>query len=350
MKLPSLSNRTGSGTDPPRRATGHDDLTTASRSPLRALGPQLRPIGVHLSLWSSRVPRMHDDQLDVTSDLVHRLIAEQFPRWAALPVEEVTSTGTVNAIFRIGTSLVARLPLTPHWHDLDFERWWLDFLRPRLPVTIPEVVEVGTPSDDYPFPWAVFTWIEGEPWRVELLDDPSREADHLARIVHALRDVEPPSTPFPPAPVGHLAHYDDNFRQALEQNRAYIDAEAALGVWERALQAPPAHREDRVLMHRDLLAGNVIVDQGHLAAVIDWAAVSRGDPARELIAAWTLFDDPARSVFLDAVECVCVTRTRAIGWVLAARINNVAYYANSNPHFSQDARMSIHRAIADGGR
>src|SRR5262245_56048246 len=154
----------------------------------------------------------------------------------------------------------------------------------------------------------------------------------------------------PPVELRPLPHRYDNCRQALEQNRAYIDAEAALGVWERALQAPPAHREDRVLMHRDLLAGNVIVDQGHLAAVIDWAAVSRGDPARELIAAWTLFDDPARSVFLDAVECVCVTRTRAIGWVLAARINNVAYYANSNPHFSQDARMSIHRAIADGGR
>lgn len=101
-------------------------------------------------------------------------------------------------------------------------------------------------------------------------------------------------------------------------------------------------------MHRDLLAGNLLVHQGQLAAVIDWAAVSSGDPARELIAAWTLFDDPARSVFLDAVECDSLTRTRAIGWVLAARINNVAYYAASNPRFSQDAELSIHRAIADG--
>jgi aminoglycoside phosphotransferase (APT) family kinase protein len=292
------------------------------------------------------VPRMHDDQLDITPGLLHRLVAEQFPEWTTLPIRQVTSTGTVNAIFRLGTNLVARLPLTPRWHDLDFELWWLDFLRPRLPVHIPEVVEVGTPTDEYPFRWAVFTWIEGEPWRGDLLDDPLREANRLAAMVEALQCVAFPHTPHPAPSVGHLAQYDDDFRRALERSRTFIDVQAALRVWERALEAP-AHDQDGVLLHRDLLASNVLVHQGQLAAVIDWAAVSCGDPARDLIAAWTLFDEPTRSVFLSALGCDRATRTRAIGWVLAARINNVAYYSVSNPVFSRDATRSIERAIAD---
>ena len=37
---------------------------------------------------------MHADELDVDTALVRRLVAEQFPRWAGLPVTEVPSAGT----------------------------------------------------------------------------------------------------------------------------------------------------------------------------------------------------------------------------------------------------------------
>jgi aminoglycoside phosphotransferase (APT) family kinase protein len=58
--------------------------------------------------------KMHAGEADVDADvdaaLVGRLIAEQFPRWAGLPISAVASMGTVNAIYRVGDHLCARLP------------------------------------------------------------------------------------------------------------------------------------------------------------------------------------------------------------------------------------------------
>lgn len=50
---------------------------------------------------------MHPDQLTVTTGVVTALVAEQFPGWAGLPVREVRSQGTDNALFRLGDRLAA---------------------------------------------------------------------------------------------------------------------------------------------------------------------------------------------------------------------------------------------------
>lgn len=42
---------------------------------------------------------------------VRDLVDQRFPAWRGLPVRAVASSGTVNAIFRIGDGLVARFPL-----------------------------------------------------------------------------------------------------------------------------------------------------------------------------------------------------------------------------------------------
>jgi aminoglycoside phosphotransferase (APT) family kinase protein len=54
---------------------------------------------------------MHDDEIDVSEPAVREMIADQFPQWAVMPVRRIQSGGTVNAIFRIGDGLAARLPL-----------------------------------------------------------------------------------------------------------------------------------------------------------------------------------------------------------------------------------------------
>ena len=40
---------------------------------------------------------MHDDEVDTDVDLVGRLVADQFPLWADLPIRPVPSSGTDNA-------------------------------------------------------------------------------------------------------------------------------------------------------------------------------------------------------------------------------------------------------------
>ena len=49
--------------------------------------------------------KMHDDEADIDAELVRRLVAAQFPRLAGRPVTPFRSTGTVNAIYRLGDAL-----------------------------------------------------------------------------------------------------------------------------------------------------------------------------------------------------------------------------------------------------
>jgi aminoglycoside phosphotransferase (APT) family kinase protein len=72
----------------------------------------------------------------------------------------------VNAIFRIGESMVARFPL--HAADPGETRRWLlresdaarEFAR-RSAVPSPEPVALGEPGDGYPLPWSIQTWVPG---------------------------------------------------------------------------------------------------------------------------------------------------------------------------------------------
>ena len=108
-------------------------------------------------------PRLHDDEVDIDDALARRLVAQQLPQFAALPVRRVASGGTENAVFRLGDDLALRLPLTPGGvGGLLKEIRWLPVLAPHLTLDVPEVVAVGEPAEDYPFPWAVVRWLPGQ--------------------------------------------------------------------------------------------------------------------------------------------------------------------------------------------
>ncbi|MGI8793526.1 MAG: hypothetical protein ACR2H3_10165 [Acidimicrobiales bacterium] len=53
---------------------------------------------------------MHKDEVDVSEDLVRRLLAEQMPELAPLPLRIVEPWGTDNAIWRLGDDYSVRLP------------------------------------------------------------------------------------------------------------------------------------------------------------------------------------------------------------------------------------------------
>ena len=90
---------------------------------------------------------MHADEVHIDAALVGRLVSDQFPRWAGLQIRAVPSTGTVNAIYRIGDRLCARLPRVEAWaRDLDREWRWLPGLAPRPSLRIPEPVAKGHPA------------------------------------------------------------------------------------------------------------------------------------------------------------------------------------------------------------
>src|SRR3954447_21410842 len=108
---------------------------------------------------------LHEGELPIDAALVARLLADQFPELAGRPLREVHSTGTVNAIYRIGDDLYARLPRLGRWAGaLERERRGLPWLAPQLPLRVPEPVAQGRPQDGYPVSWAIYRWLDGEPY------------------------------------------------------------------------------------------------------------------------------------------------------------------------------------------
>jgi aminoglycoside phosphotransferase (APT) family kinase protein len=112
------------------------------------------------------------------------------------------------------------------------------------------------------------------------------------------------------------AHYDDQARTDLATLGAHIDTARAAEVWAAALAAE--WRGDPVWFHGDIAPGNLLVVDGKLAAVIDFGTAGVGDPACDLVIAWTMFatEDGSREAFREAVAQDAGTWARARGWAL----------------------------------
>jgi len=288
--------------------------------------------------------KMHAGEVDIDEALVERLLAAQFPHLAGLPISAVKSTGTVNAIYRLGDSLCTRLPRVAAWaQGVENEMTWLPKLAPSLSLRVPEPVARGRPARGYPFPWAIFRWIDGLPYRDDLVHDERQAARDLAQFVTELRRIELGGAP--PGGRKPLRELDAVTRAAIESSRGVIDAAAAAAAWTSALEAP-AWDGTPVWIHSDLLRPNLLVDRGRLCAVIDFGGVGAGDPAADVIAAWSVFGPDGRAMLPDALDVDDGTWSRARGYALHQAVLVIPYYAETNPGFVALAKRTVEEVLA----
>jgi aminoglycoside phosphotransferase (APT) family kinase protein len=295
--------------------------------------------------------KMHPGEVDTDVSLVRRLLTAQFPQWAGLPIAPVHSAGTDNAIYRLGDAMAVRLPRIA-WAvgQVDKEHRWLPRLAPRLPLAIPVPLAKGWPAAGYPWPWSVYPWLDGENAAIARIDHLCDAATTLARFIGALQRIDPTGGP----PAGEhnffrgvpLAERDMHVRAAITDLHGRIDADAVTAAWEAALHAP-AWRRPPVWIHGDLQAGNLLVRRGRLSAVIDFGGLGVGDPACDLMAAWTLFAGASRDVFRTALAVDDATWTRGRGWALSVALIALPYYWDTNPVIVGHARHAIDEILAD---
>lgn len=275
---------------------------------------------------------MHHDEVPVDETLVRRLLAAQLPDWAELPLTIVEPWGTDNAIWRLGDDLVVRLPRIG-WARGQVLRdaTWLPRLAPHLEVPIPEPVAVGEPGEDYPYPWAVHRWIDGEPAHLDRIADRSAFAHDLARFVTRLRAVPAAEdAPLARNRARPVADYDEATRAVIAGAAHLVDAPAAVAVWEEALAARP-HEGPSVWVHGDL-DGNVLLRNGRLAGVVDWGSLCVGDPAVDAQVVWSpLFDDRSRAVFVEALGVEDEQLARSRGAAIHQACAALPYYLHTYP-------------------
>jgi aminoglycoside phosphotransferase (APT) family kinase protein len=297
-------------------------------------------------------PKMHHDEISTGVGLVRRLIDAQFPEWAGLPIRPFESAGSDNAIFRLGADMAVRLPRRAGRtvDSLDKEVEWLPRLAPLLPLQIPLPLARGVPGEGYPCGWAVYRWLEGNTAAAELISDARQAAADLAGFLAALQRIDSDGGPLPGEHNFFrgvpLATRDQTVRDAIAALEGELDATAVTAAWEAALEAPD-WQGPPVWIHGDFADGNLLVDRGRLSGVIDWGGLALGDPACDLMAAWSFLPADARETFCETLNVDDATWARGRGWALSVALIALPYYWTTNPVRVAYSWARIREVLAD---
>jgi aminoglycoside phosphotransferase (APT) family kinase protein len=288
------------------------------------------------------------DGVRIDASLARRLVDRQFPRWSDLPIAGVEVDGWDNRTFRLGSELTVRLP-SGSWYaqQVDKEQRWLPVLAPQLPLPIPTPVARGAPDAGYPYPWSVYRWLDGELAVSARIVEETRFAADLAGFLNALGRVDPTGGPEPGEHNffrgGPLATYADETATAIDALGDEIPRDAVERVWADAMAS--TWERDPVWLHGDVAATNLLVRDGGLAAVLDFGSSGVGDPACDVVIAWTFLAGPSRDRFRTALGADPATWSRGRGWGLWKALITLVGHLERDERDGELARRSEIAAI-----
>ena len=256
--------------------------------------------------------------MDITVDLAKKLIFEQFPQWSHLEINAVKNSGHDNRTFHLGDDLTIRLPSGKEYEpQIQKEAKWLPVLAQHLSLPITAPVAKGKPTPEYPLAWSINRWLVGETVTHTNVDL-QKFAIGLARFLKELEAINAENGPQAGAHNfyrgGDLAVYIEEFEQALTQLPAGPQRNHYQDIWTTALATK--WEKKTVWVHGDIAVGNLLVNDGHLSGVIDFGILGTGDPACDLVMAWTFFDSKSRKAFKEEMGLDDTTWQRGKGWAL----------------------------------
>lgn len=82
-----------------------------------------------------------------------------------------------------------------------------------------------------------------------------------------------------------------------------------------------------------------------LCAVIDFGLMGIGDPACDLIPAWSVFSSHARSIFRSRLGVDDATWMRGRGWALSVALIILPYYEKTNPGLVAIAKRILNEIL-----
>ncbi|MFL0488435.1 acetyltransferase [Bacillus sp. AFS054943] len=286
----------------------------------------------------------------INVSLVEKLIQEQFPEWAHLEVKSVKLSGHDNRTFHLGDQMSVRLPSdVAYAPQVEKENKWLPLLSKELSLPISSPIAKGNPCEEYPWPWSINKWIEGETVTKENVRDLNEFAADLGSFLVALQSIDASDGPIAGAHNfyrgGLIFVYDKEARDAIENNKDVFDETVLKHHWDLALQS--TWKRKPVWVHGDVAPGNLLVKDGKLCAVIDFGILGVGDPACDAAMAWTFFDQNSRNIFKEILRMDEETWNRARGWALWKAL--ITYDANkgSNKKVAEESYRVIQVIVDD---
>ena len=289
---------------------------------------------------------MHESEIVISSDTVRRLLPDQFPEFRTYAIEPLGAVGTVNAIFRLGEDDCLRMPRAREW-SRDIEKEWriLEILAPYLSLKIPEPLGRGHSNHEYPFSWAIYRWIEGQPYSDALIGDEQSAADMLAGFIRELRQIRV-TEDAPSAGRRPLRELNQKTLTAIRDCLPCVDTHGATIAWEKAVSAA-AWDGVAVWIHGDLLPTNILVRNGHIHAIVDFGSSGKGDPAMDLVPAWSVLNRKTRDHFRTLLQPDADSWNRARSDALHQSALIIPYYASSFPAFTRLAIRTVNEILGE---
>ncbi|MGE0624206.1 MAG: aminoglycoside phosphotransferase family protein [Pseudomonadales bacterium] len=290
-----------------------------------------------------------DAEVNVTEELARRLLADQHPDLATLPLSLLDS-GWDNVIYRLGEALTVRIPRRQMAADfIANELTWLPVLAPRLPIPVPAPVRLGEPTNYYPWRWGVLPFFPGK--CADVRPPAGSEVTRFADFLLALHQPAPDDAPRNPVRGIPIRVRESNTLERMARLRETTDVltPAVMSLWEAALAAPDA--DEARWLHGDLHSQNVLVSSdGRISAVIDWGDVTGGDVATDLAGVWALFESTEdRRRILEHYAPDPALLARAKGWAVMFGVVLTDSGLINSPRHAQAGRRILERLAVDAG-
>ena|SRR3990167_2299637 len=289
--------------------------------------------------------KMHENELEIDEALVRALLKEQYPQWADLHLQHIKSSGTDNALFRLGDDYVVRLPRVD-WavKSIDKEYEWVPSIAEFLKIPVSEPLFKGNPSKLYSSAWMITKWNDGHNPDFEKENEYEALAKDMADFLNELHGIKLAGGPASRRGVP-LKQLDEQTGKAIGELAGEIDIPAITSIWKQLSNIPSWDKEP-VWVHGDFLPGNVLVQNNRLSAVIDFSDVGIGDPACDLVIAWSLLNANSRNVFKQHLQSIDEnTWQRGRGWALSIALIMLPYYKHTNPVLAKLARRVIENVL-----
>lgn len=206
------------------------------------------------------------------------------------------------------------------------------------------MLDRGEPEAGYPFPWMICKYLDGKSPGTGKMLDHNQAAIDLGNFVADMQKIHIADNPR--SERGNpLYMRDQKVREAIALSQDTYDPILLTKIWEACL-ATDEWSGEPVWVHGDLHGGNLLAKNGRITAIVDFGLTGVGDPACDMMPAWTLLTSETRKIFRSIVQATQATWIRGLGWSLSY-IVAYPYYRNTNPGFANIARRAVDEVLND---
>ena len=294
---------------------------------------------------------MHSDQIYIDTQIAREMLCEQFPQFRHEKVDEIHGSGTVNAIFKIGSIATARFPLrgtdpAACFTNLSDEARNMAKFAKYSTVAAPHPIGMGKPGPLYPMPWTVQSWVEGDVATSEILASSATFAVDIADLIAALRLTDTNGLCFDgQGRGGCLRQHDDWMSVCFANSEGLLDVPKLRRKWAMFRDLPSSGSD--VMCHKDLIPSNLLIRGERLIGVLDSGSFGPADRSLDLVVVWHVFSRRQRKIVRTCLGSDTVEWKRGAAWAFQQAMGLVWYYKNSNEVMSELGRSTLSRILND---